>query len=165
MKLIRIPTQELDKVWGLVDKDIRQALAYSGQLTDSEFVLENAKEDKFQVWILWDESALRCAHAYTYTTSRTTANHHHHTHHSPSCFTQASSPPPAFSSLSPGYRSSLPAPFSSPAGANSVPSRADSATAWWTSTLWRTSSRSSTTSVRIVTKMYATSSSTRCFRF
>lgn len=55
MKLIRIPTQELDKVWGLVDKDIRQALAYSGQLTDSEFVLETAKEDKFQVWILWDE--------------------------------------------------------------------------------------------------------------
>ena len=37
MKLVRIPTQELDKIWGLVDKDIRQALAYSSQLTDSEF--------------------------------------------------------------------------------------------------------------------------------
>ena len=44
MKLVRIPTQELDKIWGLVDKDIRQALAYSSQLTDSEFVLETAKE-------------------------------------------------------------------------------------------------------------------------
>ena len=35
MKLVRIPTQELDKTWGLIDKDIRQALAYSSQLTDS----------------------------------------------------------------------------------------------------------------------------------
>ena len=53
--------------------------------------------------------------------------------HSPplttSCFTQASSPPPVYSSLSPGSRSSLPAPFSSPAGANSAPSHAGSATA------------------------------------
>jgi len=56
MKLVRIPTQELDKVWGLIDKDIRQALSYSSQLTDSEFVLETAKENKFQIWILWDES-------------------------------------------------------------------------------------------------------------
>ena len=64
MKLIRIPTQELDKVWGLVDKDIRQALAYSGQLTDSEFVLETAKEDKFQVWILWDESQKKTVDKY-----------------------------------------------------------------------------------------------------
>ena len=43
MELVRIPTQELDKAWGLVHKDIRQALAYSGQLTDSDFVFETAK--------------------------------------------------------------------------------------------------------------------------
>ena len=45
MELVRIPTQELDKAWGLVDKDIRQALAYSSQLTDSDFVFETAKEN------------------------------------------------------------------------------------------------------------------------
>ena len=53
MELVRIPTQELDKAWGLVDKDIRQALAYSSQLTDSNFVFETAIENKFQIWIIW----------------------------------------------------------------------------------------------------------------
>ena len=56
MELVRIPTQELDKAWGLIDKDIKQALAYSGQLTDSDFVFETAKKDKFQVWIIWDKN-------------------------------------------------------------------------------------------------------------
>ena len=56
MELVRIPTQELDKTWGLIDKDIRQALAYSSQLTDSDFVFETAKQDKFQVWIIWDKN-------------------------------------------------------------------------------------------------------------
>ena len=56
MELIRIPIAELDKVWSIVDKDIRNALAYSGQLTDSNFVLEKSKEGKFQVWILWDKT-------------------------------------------------------------------------------------------------------------
>ena len=55
MELVRIPTQELDKAWGLVDKDIRQALAYSSQLTDSNFVFEIAKQNKFQIWVLWDK--------------------------------------------------------------------------------------------------------------
>ena len=44
MELLRIPTQELDKAWGLVHKDIRQALAYSGQLTDSDFVYDLLKD-------------------------------------------------------------------------------------------------------------------------
>ena len=48
MELVRIPTQELDKAWGLVDKDIRQALAYSSQLTDSDFVFETAKKISFK---------------------------------------------------------------------------------------------------------------------
>ena len=55
MELVRIPTKELDKVWGLIEKDIRKALLFSGQLSDSEFVLDTAKEGKFQVWILWDK--------------------------------------------------------------------------------------------------------------
>ena len=55
MELVRIPTQELDKVWGLIEKDIRKSLLYSGQLSDSAFVLQTAKEGKFQVWILWDK--------------------------------------------------------------------------------------------------------------
>ena len=55
MNLVRIPTKELDKVWSLVEKDIRQALLYSGQLTNSDFVLQTAKQDKFQVWVLWDK--------------------------------------------------------------------------------------------------------------
>jgi type II secretory pathway component PulJ len=55
MNLVRIPTKELDKVWSLIKKDIRQALLYSGQLTNSDFVLQTAKQDKFQVWVLWDK--------------------------------------------------------------------------------------------------------------
>ena len=64
MKLVRIPTQELDKTWGLIDKDIRQALAYSSQLTDSDFVFETAKEDKFQVWIIWDKNQKKTVDKY-----------------------------------------------------------------------------------------------------
>jgi hypothetical protein len=56
MKLVRIPIAELDKVWSIVDKDIKNALAYSGQLTNSKFVLDYAKQGKFQVWVLWDKT-------------------------------------------------------------------------------------------------------------
>ena len=64
MELVRIPTQELDKAWGLVDKNIRQALAYSSQLTDSDFVFETAKQDKFQVWIIWDKNQKKTVDKY-----------------------------------------------------------------------------------------------------
>ena len=64
MELVRIPTQELDKTWGLIDKDIRQALAYSSQLTDSDFVFETAKENKFQVWIIWDKNQKKTVDKY-----------------------------------------------------------------------------------------------------
>jgi hypothetical protein len=33
MELVRIPVKELDKVWAIVEKDIKNALAYSSQLT------------------------------------------------------------------------------------------------------------------------------------
>ena len=36
-------------------KDIKDALAFSGNLTSSSFVLEKSKENKFQVWVLWDK--------------------------------------------------------------------------------------------------------------
>ena len=55
MELVRIPTKELDKVWGLIEKDIKQSLLYSGQLSDAAFVLKTAKLGKFQIWILWDK--------------------------------------------------------------------------------------------------------------
>ena len=56
MELVKIPTKELDKAWGLIEKDIKQSLLYSGQLSNSEFVLKTAKEGKFQIWILWDKA-------------------------------------------------------------------------------------------------------------
>ena len=55
MKLVRIPSSNLDDVWLLVEKDISSALQYSGNHTDAEFVKETIKEDKFQLWILWDK--------------------------------------------------------------------------------------------------------------
>ena len=64
MELVRIPIIELDKVWSLVEKDIRNALAYSGQLTDSDYVFETAKEDKFQVWVIWDKKEKQTSDKY-----------------------------------------------------------------------------------------------------
>ena len=55
MELVRIPSQELENIWGLIEKDVKQSLLYSGQLATPEFVFETAKKGKFQVWILWDK--------------------------------------------------------------------------------------------------------------
>jgi len=64
MELVQIPIQELEKVWSLVEKDIKSALAYSGQLTDSDFVYETAKEGKFQIWVLWDKNQKKTVDKY-----------------------------------------------------------------------------------------------------
>ena len=64
MELVRIPIIELDKVWSLVEKDIKSALAYSGQLTDSDYVFETAKEDKFRVWVIWDKKEKQASDKY-----------------------------------------------------------------------------------------------------
>ena len=64
MELVRIPIGELDKVWSLVEKDIKSALAYSGQLTDSDFVYETALEGKFQIWIIWDKDQKKTVDKY-----------------------------------------------------------------------------------------------------
>ena len=55
MKLVRIPTSYIDDVWNLVKKDIQEALSYSGNHTDSDFVYETLKQEKFQLWIVWDK--------------------------------------------------------------------------------------------------------------
>ena len=64
MKLVRIPTGELDNIWSLVEKDIKGALAYSSQLTDSNFVFDLAKDGKFQVWVLWDKEQKQTQNKY-----------------------------------------------------------------------------------------------------
>ena len=47
MELVRIPSQELENIWGLIEKDVKQSLLYSGQLATPEFVFETAKKGKF----------------------------------------------------------------------------------------------------------------------
>jgi hypothetical protein len=64
MQLVQIPIQELEKVWGIVEKDIKSALAYSGQLTDSDFVFDTLKEGKFQLWVLWDKKQSKAVDKY-----------------------------------------------------------------------------------------------------
>jgi hypothetical protein len=64
MNLVRIPIQELEKVWSMIEKDIKSALAYSSQLTDSDFVFDLAKEGKFQIWVLWDKEQKITANKY-----------------------------------------------------------------------------------------------------
>jgi hypothetical protein len=48
----------------LVEKDIKSALAYSGQLTDSDFVFDTLKEGKFQLWVLWDKKQSKAVDKY-----------------------------------------------------------------------------------------------------
>ena len=55
MKLVRIPTSYIDDVWNLIKKDIQEALSYSGNHTDSDFVFDTLKEEKFQLWVVWDK--------------------------------------------------------------------------------------------------------------
>jgi type II secretory pathway component PulJ len=55
MKLVNIPSSNLDDVWSLVKKDISEALSYSGNQTDAQFVYESIKENKMQLWVVWDK--------------------------------------------------------------------------------------------------------------
>ena len=64
MELVRIPIEELDKVWSMVEKDIKSALAYSSQLTDSDFAFDLTKQGKFQLWVLWDKKQKITANKY-----------------------------------------------------------------------------------------------------
>ena len=55
MKLVNIPSSNLDDVWSLVKKDISEALSYSGNQTDAQFVYDCVKENKMQLWVVWDK--------------------------------------------------------------------------------------------------------------
>ena len=55
MKLVNIPSSNLDDVWSLVKKDIAEALSYSGNHTDADFVYDCVKENKMQLWVVWDK--------------------------------------------------------------------------------------------------------------
>ena len=55
MNLVHIPSSNLDDVWSLVKKDISDALSYSGDHTDSQFVYDCIKEKKMQLWVVWDK--------------------------------------------------------------------------------------------------------------
>jgi IS1 family transposase len=55
MNLVNIPSSNLDDVWSLVKKDISEALSYSGNHTDAQFVYDCIKEKKMQLWVVWDK--------------------------------------------------------------------------------------------------------------
>ena len=56
MQLINIPIKKVDEVWSLVKKNIQQALSYSGNHTDADYVYQTIKDGKFQLWVVWDKS-------------------------------------------------------------------------------------------------------------
>ena len=56
MNIVNIPSSNLDDVWSLVKKDISEALSFSGNHTDAQFVYESIKENKMQLWVIWDKS-------------------------------------------------------------------------------------------------------------
>ena len=56
MQLLNIPIKKVDEVWSLVKKNIQEALSYSGNHTDSDFVYQTIQDGKFQLWIVWDKS-------------------------------------------------------------------------------------------------------------
>ena len=56
MQLLNIPINKVDEVWSLVKQNIQEALSYSGNHTDSDFVYQTIKEGKFQLWVVWDKS-------------------------------------------------------------------------------------------------------------
>jgi hypothetical protein len=56
MNVISIPVDKIDSVWILVKKYIDDALLYSGGHNDSDFVHKMLKENKMQLWVIWDDS-------------------------------------------------------------------------------------------------------------
>jgi len=56
MELVHIPITKVDEVWSLVKDNIQEALTYSGNQTDVDFVYQTVKAKNFQLWIIWDVS-------------------------------------------------------------------------------------------------------------
>ena len=55
MQLLKIPVKKIDEVWSLVKNNIHEALNYSGNQVDVDFVYKTLQADNFQLWIVWDE--------------------------------------------------------------------------------------------------------------
>jgi hypothetical protein len=55
MDVVRIPKEEVDKVWILVREYIRNALIYSGSHHHADHYKDLIKDGKLQLWIIWDE--------------------------------------------------------------------------------------------------------------
>lgn len=57
IKLYNIPTSNVDTTWGVVKADIANALARSNNYALSDHIKTWIKEEKMQLWILWDYEA------------------------------------------------------------------------------------------------------------
>jgi len=55
MNLVRIPKSNLDQTWPMVEVAIQDALTYSGNQHNSQFVYDVIKKEEMQLWILWDK--------------------------------------------------------------------------------------------------------------
>ena len=55
MQLLKIPVNKVDEVWSLVKQNIQEALTYSGNQTDVDFVYKTLQANNFQLWIVGDE--------------------------------------------------------------------------------------------------------------
>ena len=56
IQLINIPTKSVDQAWGIVKSDIANALARSNGYALADHIKEWIKEEKMQLWILWDHA-------------------------------------------------------------------------------------------------------------
>ena len=57
IKLYNIPTKSVDEVWGVVKNDIANALTRSNGYALSDHIKKWIKDQKMQLWILWDPEA------------------------------------------------------------------------------------------------------------
>ena len=57
IQLLNIPTKSVDQSWGIVKSDIADALARSNGYALADHIKEWIKEEKMQLWILWDPEA------------------------------------------------------------------------------------------------------------
>ena len=57
IKLYNIPTNSVDEVWKVVKNDIANALTRSNGYALSDHIKKWIKDQKMQLWILWDPEA------------------------------------------------------------------------------------------------------------
>ena len=54
IELVRIPTENVNDAWGMVSKNIADALARSNGYARAEHIKKWILDNKMQLWILWD---------------------------------------------------------------------------------------------------------------